>query len=735
MNRFLLIKPVLLIIIVASVLPGRSQIELVPYDSVEIHMNDIPLSNPWAGGLNCPQFSEIDLNGDGIKDLVAFERDFYGAIKTYINLGTENVVNYVHDPQYQVYFPLMRNWMLLRDYNCDGKEDIFTQVPAGIAVYENIGEDNGPPKFAKVVSLLQTQGLNGQVPLYCNTADIPSITDIDNDGDLDILSFNELGSTLEYHKNLSMENYGNCDELEYELRNTCWGYFSEDGNNNSVTLFDTCEVNVPDPEKSAKHAGSTVLALDLNGNGVKDLLLGDISYNNIVRLTNGGTTSSSSMVDFETNFPSNSAAVNLTVFPAPYHLDVNNDGIKDLLVAPNNPNTSKNFDNIWYYKNNSTGVAPDFEFQKNNFLQDEMIDVGENAFPVFFDENADGLLDIVVGNFGYYIETGNYSSQLMLLRNTGTHQEPSFKMINENYADLAGFSLNGIYPSFGDMDNDGDEDMITGDEAGNLHYFRNDGGAGNPADFTISQPNYKGIDVGESAKPQIIDVNRDGLPDMLVGERSGTINYFENVGTPEVAEFNTDPTNDFFGKINVLPEGFTGYSAPFIQEDSVGNYLLYVGSEQGWLFMYNNIENNLENEFNLVDSLYLFGVNINVSGTDINADGKTEMVYGELAGGIGLLKVGTPQGVGIQKYNREQINVIINPNPADSYIYISLDEKMRSQGFRIVLFNAFGHQIKNYDFTNSTGKQFIDVRGFSRGIYFVRLISESAFGTAKFIKK
>ncbi len=116
--------------------------------------------------------------------------------------------------------------------------------------------------------------------------------------------------------------------------------------------------------------------------------------------------------------------------------------------------------------------------------------------------------------------------------------------------------------AFGDMDNDGDKDMITGDEDGNLHYFRNDGGAGNPADFTISQPNYKGIDIGESAKPQIIDVNRDGLPDLLVGERSGTINYFENIGTPQSADFSASPNNDFFGEIDVMAECCTGFSAP-----------------------------------------------------------------------------------------------------------------------------------------------------------------------------
>ncbi len=96
-----------------------------------------------------------------------------------------------------------------------------------------------------------------------------------------------------------------------------------------------------------------------------------------------------------------------------------------------------------------------------------------------------------------------------------------------------------------------------------------------------------------------------------------------------------------------------------MMEDSLGNYLLYVGSEQGWLYQYNNIENNLDGPFNLLDSLYLYGVNVNVSGADLNNDGKTEMVYGEFAGGIGLLKYGIPQGIGIRKINQNKIEFTI----------------------------------------------------------------------------
>ena len=41
---------------------------------VVLKTNGDTLKNPWAGGFNSVQFSEIDLNLDGIKDLFVFDR-------------------------------------------------------------------------------------------------------------------------------------------------------------------------------------------------------------------------------------------------------------------------------------------------------------------------------------------------------------------------------------------------------------------------------------------------------------------------------------------------------------------------------------------------------------------------------------------------------------------------------------------------------------------------------------
>jgi hypothetical protein len=709
-----------------------AQLEFVHYDDPVVTVQDDPWPNPWAGGMNSPQFSETDLNRDGVMDLVVFERNFYGAVKTFVKGYKGEWYGYVHAPIFQQGFPRMRNWMLMRDYNCDGKEDIFTSVPGGIAVYRNDRMWNTGMQFTLVSPLLLTSGINGTEPLYVATTDIPAITDVDGDGDLDILSFNLLGSTVEYHKNLSMENHGNCDFLEFELRNACWGFFSEDGNNNTVSLYDTCDVNVTGPEKSGRHAGSSLLAVDLTGNGAKDLVLGDITYNNLVALTNGGTTTASIMVAQDTAFPANTVPVDLTVFPALYEIDVDDDGARDLLVAPNNPNTSENNGQVWHYRREKNVLPAQYTYMKSGYLVDDMIDVGESSYPVFFDENGDGVKDIIAGNLGYFEGAGDYSSQLMLLRfDRFVSGIPHYDYQTSDYLQLSELGFNGAYPAFGDMDNDGDEDMLLGDEDGRLHYFRNEGGAGNPADLILIEPNYKGIDAGTSARPQIIDVNRDGLPDLLVGERGGTIQYFQNEGTPAEASFLSVPTNDLFGGIDVMPECCTGFSAPHMVEDSNGAYNLYVGSEQGMLYLFDGIENNITGSFNLVDSIYLHGVNVNVSTYDVNNDGKNEFLYGEFAGGIGMLREGK-YPLGISEDNVSHILPDVYPNPATDFIRVSLDNPEDDIEGRVSVTDLSGRVLLERAFEN--GDIELNITHLDPGLYIVIFQAENLFSSAKFLK-
>src|SRR5690606_28243905 len=312
----------------------RAQLNVSVYDSITVlALNGDTLRHAWTGGVNSPQFSEVDLNLDGINDLFIFDRSI-NRITTFINKGTPNKVDYQLAHGYEQQLPPIKDWALFRDYNCDGKMDLFTYETGGIKVYKNTSTST-QLQFTLATTNNSSQIIfsnynpdtpsSNPVNLYVSSIDIPAIVDVDGDGDMDVLTFSILGSQVEYHKNLSMELYGTCDSLEYEIRNKCWGFFSEGSQSNAVILDDTCGFNINNPERisgGSKHAGSTLFTLDIDSSGSQDLVLGDVSHNNLVMLTNNDNTpnlTASHMIASDTTFPSNNAntlAVDLYLFPA-----------------------------------------------------------------------------------------------------------------------------------------------------------------------------------------------------------------------------------------------------------------------------------------------------------------------------------------------------------------------------------------------------------------------------------
>ena len=127
---------------------------------VPVSRNGMPLKHATAGGFNLPQFSEVDLNNDGTKDLLVYDR-WAQIASTFINNGTPNQVDYVYAPEYMKRFPQdTRNFMLMRDYNCDGIEDIFFfNVPygtsGGVGVWEGSYDANDTIQFVEVAGILK----------------------------------------------------------------------------------------------------------------------------------------------------------------------------------------------------------------------------------------------------------------------------------------------------------------------------------------------------------------------------------------------------------------------------------------------------------------------------------------------------------------------------------------------------------------------------------------------------
>jgi len=696
-----------------------SQMILNRDTSLTISENGSAFSSAFSGGINAGQFSEVDLNLDGTMDLVVFDKSG-NKISPFINDNG----NYVYAPIYRNNFPKVHDWMLLADYNCDGKNDIYTYSSGGMAIYENTS--NTSLSFSLVTPLVLSNYGANNLNIYISPVDIPAIADIDYDGDLDILTFSILGGFVEYHKNMAMELTGNCDTVAFEFSESCWGLFYE-GLNSYILNCPNCQcppiVNPNTANSKQKHAGSTLLAIDIDNDNDMDLVLGDVSYSNLNLLINGGDNQNALMVSVDSVFPqnhSNTIAADMHVYPASYYLDVTNDGVKDLIVTTNSQNNSENFESCWLYENAGQTNNPDFNFLQTNFMQSDMIDLGKSAFPTFYDYNNDSLLDLVVGNYGYHVAYNDPISSLALFENTGTKDIPKYDLIDRDWQWISTVNLNtnlnipalNISPTFGDLDADGDKDMLLGDADGKLHYFTNQAG-----NFNITSPNYFSIDVGYFSQPQLVDVDRDGLLDIIIGEQDGSVNYCPNSGTATIAAFDTIIEN--WGGIDVDTNYIsTGYSSPKLI-DSNGVYQLFVGSYTGKIYQFTNIDGNLNGQFSPVYSTVANlwdGGKCAFALADINNDNQPEMILGNLSGGIAYFSSDTllNDTSTTNSLNHKQTNFSIYPNPASNKLTIESNEI----GI-IKIKNLLGKTI--YKAKKSNYLLEVNTSHFANGIYILQL--------------
>ncbi len=669
MKRFLLFALFSLIFYEGA----EAQVKVTPFQ-LPVTEGANKLRLPWAGGLQAPQFSRLDLNNDGILDLIVFDRYDYRLLP-FLNNGQASDTAYTFAPEYAPFFPQdLQEWVLLEDYNCDGKPDIFTAGPFDeVRVYKNVSTST-QLGFQLVKNRLRATNAQIAIP----SSDIPALVDVDNDGDLDILAFPSGSDFVSYFRNMRVENGQACsaDTLHFVRETSCWGRFEENFFTSSITLNRSCGgMRQANPNgKTQLHAGSTLLAFDADNDGDKDVVIGDISGTNLTFLQNGGTVALANMTSQTTTWPPTNP-LNLYVFPAAFYLDVNNDGVKDLIVAPNNGGDggSKNFEQVYYYRNSGTNTNPNFSFQKNDFLNGEMIEVGASAAPAFVDYDRDGDLDLVIGNDNYQITALNAKAQLALYQNVGTAAAPRYNLITRDYLSLSTRNLISVTPTFGDLDGDGDMDLLFGESQGFVFYFRNDATPGQTANYTFVTGNYLNQSVGANSAPFLIDIDRDGDLDLVVGERNGNLNFFRNNGTAATANFSLVTTT--FGNVTVRnPNLGAGYSAPALADLNQNNlYDLVIGDLDGKIHYYPDVENNLSGTFtqsvirlqnqltNTADTLKP-GRRAIPAIANLTPDNLPDLVTGLGRGGLQLFR---NDGLlsGIAKAKAEAENVTVYPNP------------------------------------------------------------------------
>lgn len=707
-------------------------------DSIKVIHNGLIKEHPWVGGLNAAQFSTMDFNNDNIEDLFIFDRTG-NKVLTFLKVGS----SYEYAPQYEKDFPNLNSWVLLRDYNCDGKKDIFSYVSGGIGIWKNTSIA-GTLSFENITDpYVESLQYNFTTNLFVSRADIPSISDIDGDGDLDVLTFGVLGSRIEYHKNLRSELGYHCDSIIYELKNSCWGHFLETGSNTNVCILkDTCSTssNVGNPQKSQlKHAGSTILSLDLNNDNVMDLLLGDVSFNNIVALYNDnvGINMNTSMISQDSAFPNYNTAIDLDLFPATFYEDVDGDGIKDLIASPNIQDDSENTKSVWLYKNNGTNSQPNFNFVEKDFLQSEMIEYGRSAYPVLFDYNNDGVIDLFVSSFGKFdtSQTSNYSSKIALYKNTGTSTEAIFELVTDDFGNFSSLGLErALYPTFADIDGDSDIDVFLGNYDGKINFVENTSNSNSIMTFAntstlITDDNNSPIDVGAGSKPFLFDIDSDGDFDLIVGEERGNLNYYENVGSTSAHFFRLQ--SETFGGVETK-EWFTtiGNSIPYLYKNSNNKTILLVGSERGAIFHYDSIDNNLSGNFKGLDTINSINRGPNAAPTfgNLNSDNYLDLIIGNERGGLSFYygKVGEAPTTSINE--KAELEWKVYPNPFGETLFI---EHSFTQKTSYVIRDISGKTVLNGTLENNR----IQTDELSNGVYLFTILSKNKVSTKKIIKQ
>ena len=688
---------------------GIAQVQLYPYTLPTISDAEV-LSNPWTGGFDLPQWSMADLNQDGVDELAVFDR----AGDSWLIFSWEDGV-WVAKPELALKMPECRSFALLRDYNGDGIADIFTHTTGGIRLYRGFNE--GPyTSFAIESNLIEYNTGFGNSNIYNRSIDIPHIGDVDGDGDIDILSFEVIGTTLPLYKNLSAElGYGG-DSMLFIQEDACWGDFKESETDNNIQLAFTCNGRRAGP----KHAGSTELVFDGDGDGDLDLVLGDISSRGLTYLENiGGGVDSMISVDY--TFPSNSLSVDMPIFPAAYAIDADMNGLEDLVVSPNGNSRYFNVNNAWLYRFDES-TTPNFTFSQQDFLTETTLDLGSNSYGLFYDVDEDGLQDLLLSGSSIYRAIGDESNgQIAYYRNIGNATNPSFSLES---ADWLGISLLGYFryrPCFGDIDNDGLDDMLLGNSEGRLiHFERNATGT-----FVFDTTFYCGIDVGNAAHPTLYDADEDGDLDLVIGkEYLGQVDFYPNLNPLDSSPFQPDSLNNNFGGISVSESGFLiGNAVPHFIEDN-GEVLLLVGGSSGKTTAYVFDSDSLFSGSFSIEAAQWGGIDVGAEAApfakDINSDGFMDILYGNRRGGLSLYSTVVTDSSQILSLSSSDLegDFALYPNPVYSHLtlsWFSIDEA------EINIVDLQGRILHELRIQFNNGEALIDVSFLDRGTYLLVL--------------
>lgn len=314
--------------------------------------------------------------------------------------------------------------------------------------------------------------------------------------------------------------------------------------------------------------------LDYDGDGDKDMFIGkaegDVDYfRNAGLLDNNGI-----VTPVFSTVTTSTFAFDVGVNSAPTFVDINGDGVEELMVGEAGGN-------INHYVKHDIGTLPSYNVIVEDFAG---IQVGAESAPAFIDIDADGDYDLFVGEAG---------GTLFYYENTGSSTTPSFTLISNSYAGID-VGTNST-PHFYDYESDGDYDLFVGNSDGTIYFYRNNG-TSTAASFVLENANVDGIDIGGGSAPVIVNMDGDEYDDMLIGENAGSVNLYK--GTPKPPA--VDPITDYIydGAGNRIAKSNGGSQTRYVND--VSGELPYVLAET--------------NAANQIQNYYIYGAGLQSQG-------------------------------------------------------------------------------------------------------------------------
>jgi len=628
--------------------PYQRELNLVPIADAEGSLHNI-----YSGGHNNLEHQFVDIDDDG--DLDIFYIDSDETFGWFENVGNKFTAEF----EYSLTVPNglhFSNWFYFVDIDADDDLDYFTGNSDQISYYRNDGNVTSP-FFVLIQDTVYDSTGN---PIYSEFSCNPIFVDIDGDGDYDFISGNSAG-TLTYY-----ENIGSPQNFNLKFITNIW---------QNIIIIGTGSNN-------PLHGASSIEFVDIDDDNDLDLFWGDFFSKSLYVIENQGTAVSPDMKRVSNIYPINSDSVETSGFNMPRFTDIDADGDYDLFVSvlydPTVPQS------LMYYKNNGTPQAADHQLITIDYLK--TFDVGNNSSPVFVDIDNDNDLDLFLGSFK------NPTGSINFLENTGSASKASFYFADSFYFNIT--SDLSISPSFGDIDNDGDYDLLVGKFNGTLSLYTNSGTPSSPSfisNVILRNNNGDSIDVGSSAIPLMKDIDNDSDLDLIIGAFNGKFYLYENTGTVSSYQFTLN--SSYFSGLDV-GDNSTPYLIDYNKDGAID---LFTGNRNGLFFYFRNDGSNSNPIWTEVTDKFIdenFGGNTFPSFVDIDNDTDLDLILGNVKGGLYFYNNTDVSNV-VETVRNQPGNFRIDafPNPFNPETQIRLELPV-GQDVTIEIYNLLGERVK-----------------------------------------